>query len=237
MRTFGAVDEEVVGVVEFVFCPEQSVVGVQEGLVIEVDLMLLSGNLLVPQVYFLSVLLRELQVLSDIQLVPQEVLRYVQVVCPLPHQSGEVVLEELEGVFGVVVLLGEGAAVPGLAVELFAAVREGVLGLLEGVVVGLLVLVSTFDVLVGGDVFLELPCYFVATPLHEPRLPHPRLQLQHPPSRCTVELVAQLRDVPLRFARRGERAFDIVAADVVDLVGLGFVLLLVPADEYAGEDV
>lgn len=60
MRTFGAVDEEVVGVVEFVFCPEQSVVGVQEGLVIEVDLMLLSGNLLVPQVYFLSVLLREL---------------------------------------------------------------------------------------------------------------------------------------------------------------------------------
>ncbi len=49
---------------------------------------------------------------------------------PLLHQSGEVILEELEGVFSVVVLLGEGAAVPGLAVELFAAVHEVVLGLL-----------------------------------------------------------------------------------------------------------
>ena len=58
--TFGAVDKEVVGVVEFVFEPEQFVVDVQEGLVISVDLMLLPSDLLVAQVYFPSVLLGEL---------------------------------------------------------------------------------------------------------------------------------------------------------------------------------
>ena len=61
--------------------------------------------------------------------------------------------------------------------------------MLEGVIVRLLVLVPTFDVLVGGNVFLELPCYFIATLLHELGLPHPRLQLADPPSRCGVELV------------------------------------------------
>ena len=48
------------GVVEFVFESEQFVIDIEEGLVINMDLMLLFRNLLVTQVYFPSVLLGEL---------------------------------------------------------------------------------------------------------------------------------------------------------------------------------
>ena len=43
-------------------------------------------------------------------------------VCPLLHEFGEPALEKLEGVVGGVVVVGEGAAVPGVSVELLAAV-------------------------------------------------------------------------------------------------------------------
>ena len=88
-------------------------------------------------------------------------------VCPIIHQSSELVLELLKNMLGAVVAVGKGAAVPRVLVELFPALQEGVLGLFESIIEGLLVLISTFDILVGSNIFLKLPRYFIPSILQK----------------------------------------------------------------------
>lgn len=56
---------------------------------------------------------------------------------------------------------------PRIFIEIFPALYELIFGLFESIEEGLLILISTFDVLVRGDVFLKFPCYFVASSWNE----------------------------------------------------------------------
>jgi hypothetical protein len=54
--------------------------------------------------------------------------------------------------------MGDVAAVPRSLIEFFPAQDKLIFGLLESVEEGLLILISSFDVLVGGDVLLKRSC-------------------------------------------------------------------------------
>lgn len=108
-------------------------------------------------------------------------------------------------------------AFPRLLIELFPTLQILIFGLFERVEEGLLVLVPTFDVLVGGDVFLKFPCYFVASSRHEDGLLDAALEIVEFVVGGLVELIAEGRKVGLDLVGVGEGTVDIVATYVVDL--------------------
>lgn len=78
-------------------------------------------------------------------------------------------------------------------------------------------MISTFDVLVRGDVFLKFPCYFVAPSWSEDGLLYPRFEFVEFVVGSLVELIAERGEIGLNFVGVGEGTIDIIAADVVDL--------------------
>ena len=187
-----------------------------QGFVIFFDFVVFRSDQSIGCVDFLGVLLSELDVLSHVFIL-QQMLTLVEVICPSVHKCSKLASQLFELEVCLVVPLCECAAVPRILIELFPAVEELIFGLFESIEEGLLVLVPTFDVLVGGDVFLKLPCYVVAPSRHEDGLLDASLELVELVVGGVVELVAQRGEVRLHIVGVGEWTVDIIAADVVDL--------------------
>jgi hypothetical protein len=83
------------------------------------------------------------------------------VLTPPSHQPCHSALELVElGISGVVGA-GDFAAIPRLFIEALPALEKLISGLPESAVERLLILISTFDILVSSDVSLKLSRYFV----------------------------------------------------------------------------
>jgi hypothetical protein len=107
-------------------------------------------------------LLGKLDILGYV-FVLQQFLGPVEVLSPPAHQSCHLALKSVELVISGVVSSGNCAAIPRLFIELLPALEKLVSGLPEGAVERLLILISTFNILVSSDVSLKLSRYFVSS--------------------------------------------------------------------------
>lgn len=136
---------------------------------------------------------------------------------PSGHKPSKLLPQLFELKISCVVLFRQSVTFPRFLIELFPAVKKLIFGLFESIEEGLLVLIPTFDVLVRSDVFLKLPCYFVASSRHEDGLLDAGLEFVEFVVGSLVELVAERGEVGLDIVGVGEGTVDIVATYVVDL--------------------